>query len=90
VQFEWDDQKALSNLKKHGVSFHEAASVFGDPLAVTFGDPYHSVHELRLLTFGITHCGKMIVVSHTERNATIRIISARIMSKYERKIYADS
>jgi hypothetical protein len=63
VEFEWDNRKAAKNLKKHGVSFQEAASVFGHPLAITFEDPDHSIDEHRLLTFGTTRNGKMIILS---------------------------
>ncbi|HHW77554.1 MAG TPA: BrnT family toxin [Xanthomonadaceae bacterium] len=87
MEFEWDNRKAASNLKKHGVSFHEAASVFGDPLALTFDDPDHSIGEHRLLTFGTTRTGKLVIVSHTEREGSMRIISARLMQKHEREIY---
>jgi len=87
MEFEWDNRKAANNLKKHGVSFQEAASVFGDPLAITFDDPDHSIGEHRLLTFGTTRTGKIVIVSHTERNDSMRIISARLMQKHERDIY---
>lgn len=87
MEFEWDNRKAASNLKKHGVSFREAASVFGDPLALTFDDPDHSIGEHRSLTFGTTRTGKLVIVSHTERNGSMRIISARLMQKHERDIY---
>ncbi|MDG4596691.1 MAG: BrnT family toxin [Candidatus Contendobacter sp.] len=87
MEFEWDKRKAASNLKKHGVSFGEAASVFGDPLALTFDDPDHSIGERRLLTFGATRTGKLVIVSHTERERSMRIISVRIMQKHEREIY---
>jgi len=90
VEFEWDNRKASKNRKKHRVSFREAASVFGDPLAITFDDPDHSAEEHRMLTFGVTRTGKMVVVSHTERNGSMRIISARIMEKHERNIYEES
>ena len=89
MKFEWDNRKAAKNLKKHGVSFREAASVFGDPLAITFADPDHSTDEHRLLTFGNTRTGKMAIVSHTERNGSMRIISTRLMMKHERKIYEE-
>lgn len=89
MEFEWNNRKAASNLKKHGVSFPEAASVFGDPLALTFDDPDHSVGEHRLLTFGVTRTGQLVVVSHTERNGSMRIISARRMQKHERNIYEE-
>jgi len=89
VQFEWDRKKAKSNLKKHGISFQEAATVFGDMLAITFDDPEHSVNEHRFLTFGLSQTGKAIIVSHTERDKSMRIISARLMTKQERKIYEE-
>ncbi len=89
MEFEWDDRKAAKNLKKHGVSFREAASVYGDPLAITFEDPDHSIDEHRLLTFGTTRTGKMVIVSHTERNRSMRIISARLMMKHERITYEE-
>ena len=87
MDFEWDENKAESNLQKHGVSFREAATVFGDPLAMTFNDPDHSIGEHRLITFGRTVTDKLIIVSHTELEDTIRIISARPMTKQERNIY---
>ncbi len=89
MEFQWDNKKAAKNLKKHGVSFREAASVFGDPLAITFDDPDHSIDEHRLLTFGRTRIDKMIIVSHTQRNGSMRIISARLMEKHERIIYEE-
>ena len=63
MKFEWDNRKAANNLKKHGISFQEAASVFGDPLAITFDDPDHSTDEDRLLTFGTTRTRKMIIIT---------------------------
>ncbi len=89
MEFEWSNNKAEKNLKKHGVSFQEAASVFGDPLAMTFDDPDHSIGEHRLLTFGITRTGKRVIVSHIEVNDLMRIINARLMNKHERKIYEE-
>jgi len=70
VEFEWDNRKTAKNLKKHGVSFQEAASDFGDPLAITFEDPDHSIDDHRLLPFGTTRDGKMVVLSHTERDGS--------------------
>ncbi len=87
MEFEWDPSKAAENLKKHGVSFDEAATVFGDSLALTFADPDHSAIEERLLTFGLSLQNRLVVVSHTTRRTRIRIISARRMSRRERKIY---
>ena len=89
MEFEWDDKKEVKNEKKHGVSFHEAGTVFGDPLAITFEDPDHSANEQRLITFGVSRLNRYIIVSHTERSARMRIISAREMNKHERKIYEE-
>ncbi len=89
MQFEWDRRKAKSNLKKHDISFQEAATVFGDELSITFDDPDHSLNEHRLLTFGFSRTGKAIIVSHTERDKSMRIISARQMTKQERQIYEE-
>lgn len=86
-RFEWDEVKAAANLRKHGVPFEEAASVFSDPLAYTFGDPDHSVGEQRLLTFGFSQLGHLLAVVHAERGRAIRIISARKATRHERGIY---
>jgi uncharacterized protein len=86
-RFEWDDSKAAANLRKHGVPFEEAASVFFDPLAYTFNDPDHSVGESRLVTFGVSRAGHLLVVAHVERGRAIRIISARRATRSEREIY---
>ena len=87
MQFEWDPNKAAENLKNHGISFDEASSVFGDPLATTIDDPDHSIDEFRFLTIGFTKSQRIIVVSHTEREGSIRIISAREPTPRERKQY---
>ena len=89
IEFEWDEAKADANLKKHGVSFDEAASVFGDALAVTFADPDHSAGERRFLTFGLSQERRLLVVSHTERRNRIRIISSRRLTRRERNIYEE-
>jgi uncharacterized protein len=89
VRFEWDPKKAAKNLRKHGVTFQEAATVFGDPLALTFPDPDHSEEEERNLTFGSSLQGRLIVVSHTQRGEKTRIISARPMDREERVIYEE-
>ena len=89
MRFEWDAKKAVANLKKHGVTFQEAATVFGDPLAITFQDPDHSMDEERELTFGQSLQKRLIVVSHTERKNRTRIISARLMEHKERMIYEE-
>lgn len=87
MDFEWDPDKARRNLAKHGVSFREAATVFGDPLAITYFDPDHSVEEDRFLTFGHSATGRLLVVSHTDRGDSTRIISARPASRKERRKY---
>ena len=89
MQFAWDPKKAASNLRDHKVTFEEASSVFGDLLAVTFDDPDHSEGESRLLTFGLSEQGRLLVVSHTERRGVVRIISARRASRAERNIYEE-
>ncbi len=89
MRFEWDPNKAKKNLNKHGVSFEEAASVFYDPLVATGADPDHSVGEERLISFGISSSGRLLVIAHTERGNAIRIINARIATRLERKIYEE-
>ena len=86
---DWDAKKASSNVRKHGVSFPEAGTVFGDPMALTFDDPDHSIGERRFLTFGVTRTNKFLIVCHTEEAGVTRIISAREMNKQERKIYEE-
>ena len=86
-KFEWDDAKAASNLQKHGVSFDEALSVFGDNRAITFSDSDHSEFEDRSRTYGISNKARLLVVIHTERRSGIRIISARRATRYEKSIY---
>jgi uncharacterized DUF497 family protein len=87
VRFEWSARKAATNLAKHKVSFDEASTVFGDPLAVTIDDPDSSTDENRLLTKGMSQRGKLLVVAHTYEEGTIRIISARRATKNERRQY---
>ena len=89
MQFEWDDLKAALNESKHGVSFTEAMTVFGDPLSLTGFDPDHSVEDERFITLGHAATGRLVVVSHTDRDDRIRIISARVATKRERKEYED-
>jgi uncharacterized DUF497 family protein len=89
MDFEWDPDKAASNQNKHGVSFHEAATVFGDPLAITYYDPDHSEDEDRYLTFGMSNEGNVLVVSHTDRGDSTRIISARRATRKEKKSYEE-
>jgi hypothetical protein len=87
VEFEWDVEKAASNLSKHGVSFLEAMSVFGDPLEVVIPDPVHSAAEFRFLSLGRSQRGRLLVVSYTERRERVRIISARDATPRERRQY---
>lgn len=89
MEFEWDDIKAASNKRKHGVSFTEAMTVFGDPLSLTAFDPDHSAEEDRFITIGNAATGRLIVVSHTDRGSQIRMISVRAATKAERKEYED-
>ena len=87
--FEWDPEKEKTNIQKHGVSFHEAATVLGDPLSWTFPDPDHSFDEDRFLTFGTSSGSRSLIVSHTDRGEKIRIISARKMTRLERRFYEE-
>lgn len=84
MDFEWDDEKAAINSAKHGVSFVEAATVFGDSLAVTYFDPDYSDEEDRFVTIGYAESGRLLVVSHTDRGTATRIISARRVTRRER------
>ena len=85
--FEWDNRKAQSNKRKHGISFEEASTVFGDPLSVTIPDSGHSIGEDRFVTIGISINEKLIVVVHADRDDIIRIISARSATRHEREQY---
>ena len=87
IQFEWDPAKAKTNLRKHGVSFREAATVLLDPLGITIFDPDHSDEEDRFITFGFSAAGRLLIIAHTERSERIRIISARGITRAEREAY---
>lgn len=87
MRFTWDPAKDRQNQVDHGVSFDEAATVFGDALAGTIPDPDHSIGEERLLTMGQSSANRILVVSHTEEEDTIRIISARPATSHERRDY---
>jgi uncharacterized protein len=87
MDFEWDERKELANQKKHGVSFLEASEVFADELSSCVRDPDHSDEEERFLLFGVSLKGNFLVVSFTERLETIRIISARPITRLERNAY---
>jgi len=89
MRFEWDPEKARRNLAKHGVSFDEASSAFADPLSLTIDDPGHSQGEHRLLLLGETYSGKLVVVAHLADDETVRIISARLAERHERRTYED-
>lgn len=89
MRFEWDRLKDKANLRKHGVSFSEAATALLDPLSKTALDPDHSIQESRFVTFGLSWRRRLIVVSYTDREGTARIISARLATRRERKIYEE-
>ena len=89
MNFEWDPAKARSNWRKHRISFHEAATVFGDPLAMTYPDPDHSLAESRYITIGTSGAGRLLVIAHTDRGENVRIISARLTTGHEREQYEE-
>jgi len=89
VEFEWDHGKAVDNLRKHGVSLHEGATVFDDPLSFTYPDPAHSTQEARYLTMGVSGLGRVLVVAHTDRGGWVRIINARAATRKERRFYEE-
>jgi uncharacterized DUF497 family protein len=89
LRFEWDQRKAELNLRKHGISFEEASSVFADPLSITISDPDHSGDEHRFVTQGVSKFGRALVVVHTERDDAIRLVSARIPTKSEKACYEE-
>jgi uncharacterized DUF497 family protein len=89
LQFTWDPQKAASNLRKHKVGFPEAATAFADPLSLTIPDPDHSVGEERFVLIGQSERRRLVVVAHVERGDLIRIISARLATRRERKTYEE-
>lgn len=87
MEFEWDPEKAAANVKKHGVEFAEAMTIFDDPLELTIVDPDHSEDERRFLSIGLSAGGRLLVVAYTERAGRTRIINAREASSKERKNY---
>ena len=89
MKIEWDPKKAKSNLIKHRVSFEEATTALSDPIAATGVDPDHSIAEERYITFGVSERGRLLVIAHTDEEEIIRIVSARIASKGERKLYEE-
>lgn len=89
MKFQWDARKAAANVRRHGVSFDEASTVFGDPLAGTVSDPDHSADEQRFATMGRSAKGRLLVVVHADREEDIRIITARRATAGEKKKYAE-
>jgi uncharacterized DUF497 family protein len=89
LRFTWDPKKAATNLRKHGVSFKEATTAFDDAHSSTIPDPDHSASEARFLTLGMSQLGRLLVVAHTDRNDTIRIITARLPTRRERIDYEE-
>jgi hypothetical protein len=87
LTFEWDEQKAASNRRKHGVSFDEAATAFGDPFSLTIDDPGHSEEEDRFVLIGESFRRRLLVVVHTTRGDNLRLISARLAKASERRTY---
>jgi uncharacterized DUF497 family protein len=90
TRFEWDADKAAKNLRKHQVSFDEAATVFDDPMFITFVDEEHSKDEERYITIGLSNRGRLLVIAHTDREGQIRMISARTATRKEAKFYAEA
>lgn len=89
MRCEWNEDKAKNNLVKHGVSFDEDTTIFGDPIAKTYDDPDHGLTGQRFLTIGISILQRSLVVSHTDRSGALRIISARLKTRREKRIYED-
>ena len=89
MEFEWDENKTAANLSRHGVSFDEAKTVFDDPVYVDFYDPDHSHKEHRYIIIGQSQQGRLLIVSYTERENVIRLISAREVTRGEREAYEE-
>jgi uncharacterized DUF497 family protein len=89
LQFDWDPTKAAANVRNHGISFEEAATVFSDPLAAIFDDEEHSITEVREIIVGHSTANRLLLVSFTERSGIIRIISARRATRRERQAYEE-
>lgn len=89
MQIIWDTRKAAAGLKTHKVSFEEASTAFADALSLTAEDPDHSVGEYRYITFGTSVRGRLLVVAHTEEGDIIRIITARVATRHEKRIYEE-
>jgi uncharacterized protein len=89
MEFEWDEAKAAANLAKHGVTFEEAKTIFDDPLYVDFYDPDHSENEHRYIVIGLSRQIRLLLVSYSEGDAIIRVISAREVTRSEREAYEE-
>lgn len=89
MKFEWDPTKDNINVRKHGVSFEEACTVFGDFLSLSGRDLAHSVGEHRFVTFGMSSQGRVLAVYHTDRSGVVRIYSARTVTRKEKRIYEE-
>ena len=87
MEFEWNLQKAEINFKKHGITFEEATTVFGDYLSLTYPDALHSIQEERFIIIGVSDKNRILIISHTQLGETIRLISARQATKQERDFY---
>ena len=87
MEFDWDPHNALHNLRKHGVAFQEAATIFADMFAMTYPDPDHSRDEDRFITIGLSKQNRLLIIAHTEREGVTRLISAREVTRTERKLY---
>ena len=89
LRFGWDPRKAAANKRRHGVTFEEAATAFGDGLSITVADPGHSIEEQRFVLVGRSDAGRILVVSHVERGDEVRLISARLATRRERHDYEE-
>ncbi|GAK60156.1 hypothetical protein U27_00047 [Candidatus Vecturithrix granuli] len=89
LTFEWDEEKAIKNLRKHQISFHEGTTIFNDPLIATMHDPDHSEGEDRFISLGYSSQNRLLVVSYTQRQDNIRLISCRKATRKERKKYEE-
>lgn len=89
LSFEWDEEKAKANLKKHRVGFDEATTVFTDPFSITIHDPDHSADEQRYIDIGSSDKGRVLVVVYTKRGSNIRIVNCRKVTPSERKLYEE-
>ena len=89
LRFTWDPKKAAANTSRHRVSFEEAATAFADPNSLTIPDPDHSQSEERLVLIGASERGRLLIVVHTERGDTIRLITARLVTRSERQAYEE-